>query len=53
MITRVSINSDLIKQVLQETGLKTKQEAAEKGLKLLLQLARQAKARESPNQLQS
>jgi Arc/MetJ family transcription regulator len=41
-----NIDETLIRDVLQATGLQTKREAVERGLQLLLRLARQARIRE-------
>lgn len=46
MRTNIVIDEALIQDVLNETGFKTKREAVEQGLKLLLKLARQARIRE-------
>ena len=46
MRTNIVIDETLIQDVLKETGLKTKREAVERGLKLLLRLSRQARIRE-------
>jgi Arc/MetJ family transcription regulator len=46
MRTNIVIDEALIQDVLKETGFKTKREAVEQGLKLLLKLARQARIRE-------
>ena len=46
MRTNIVIDETLIQAVLQETGLKTKREAVEQGLQLLLKLSRQAKIRQ-------
>lgn len=42
----ITIDETLLQTVLRETGIKTKREAVERGLQLLLQLARQAHIRE-------
>ncbi len=47
MRTNIMINDDLMKQALDLTGLKTKREAVEAGLRLLVQLKRQEKIREA------
>ena len=41
MRTNIVIDNELMDRVLQETGIKTKREAVERGLKLLLQRAEQ------------
>jgi Arc/MetJ family transcription regulator len=41
MRTNIVINDELMDRVLKVTGLKTKREAVEEGLKLLLQSAEQ------------
>ena len=41
MRTNIVINDDLMSQALDLTGLKTKREAVEEGLRLLVQLKRQ------------
>lgn len=41
MRTNIVIDDELMKQVLEKTGIKTKREAVEQGLKLLLQSAEQ------------
>ena len=46
MRTNIVIDENLIQDVLNETGLKTKREAVERGLQLLLRLSRQARIRE-------
>ena len=43
MRTNVVINDDLMKSALKESGLKTKKEAIEEGLKLLVQVKSQKK----------
>ena len=45
MRTNIVINDKLMKQVLKLTGLKTKREAVEQGLKTLLRLKRQEQIR--------
>lgn len=42
MRTNVVIDDDLMRSALKATGLKTKKETIEEGLKLLVQLRRQA-----------
>ena len=46
MRTNIVIDDELMKNVLEVTGLKTKREAVELGLKSLLRLEEQAKVRE-------
>jgi Arc/MetJ family transcription regulator len=46
MRTNIEIDDKLMQAVLKETGLPTKRAAVEEGLKLLLQLRRQARIRE-------
>ena len=46
MRTNIVIDDELMKQVLKLTGLKTKREAVEQGLKTLLRLKQQEKIRE-------
>ncbi|MGK2925971.1 MAG: type II toxin-antitoxin system VapB family antitoxin [Lysobacterales bacterium] len=41
MRTNIVIDDDLMKEVLQKTGIKTKREAVEEGLKLLLKMKSQ------------
>ena len=43
MRTNIVIDDDLMAEVLQATGIKTKREAVEEGLKLLLRLSAQQK----------
>jgi Arc/MetJ family transcription regulator len=43
MRTNVVINDDLMKSALKESGLKTKKDAIEEGLKLLVQVNGQKK----------
>lgn len=45
MRTNIVIDDDLMKQVLKQTGLKTKREAVELGLRTLLRLYRQQEIR--------
>jgi Arc/MetJ family transcription regulator len=45
MRTNIVIDDKLMKQVLELTGVKTKREAVEQGLKALLQLKRQERIR--------
>ncbi|MBN1317674.1 MAG: type II toxin-antitoxin system VapB family antitoxin [Anaerolineales bacterium] len=46
MRTNVVIDDDLMKSALQVSGLKTKKDAIEAGLRLLVQLNSQAKIKE-------
>lgn len=46
MRTNIVIDDELMKQVLKQTGLKTKREAVEQGLKTLLRLKRQEQIRD-------
>ena len=46
MRTNIVIDDELMKQVLKLTGLKTKREAVEAGLKTLLRLKRQEQIRD-------
>jgi Arc/MetJ family transcription regulator len=43
MRTNIVIDDDLMKEVLEKTGIKTKREAVEAGLKLLLKMKNQEK----------
>lgn len=45
MRTNIVIDDELMKQVLEQTGLKTKREAVDRGLKALLRLKRQEEIR--------
>ena len=45
MRTNIEIDDQLMKDTLRATGLKTKREAVELGLRTLLQLRRQAEVR--------
>lgn len=45
MRTNIIIDDNLMQQTLQATGIKTKKEAVEQGLKLLLQKAQQQQIR--------
>lgn len=45
MRTNINIDDQLIAQTMQATGIKTKKEAVEQGLKLLLQKSQQQKIR--------
>ena len=46
MRTNIVIDDELMQQVLKLTGLKTKREAVEQGLKTLLRLKRQEQIRD-------
>ncbi len=46
MRTNIVIDDELMKQVLEQTGLKTKREAVELGLRSLLRLKQQEKIRQ-------
>ena len=52
MRTNIVIDDQLMKEVLKLTGLKTKREAVEQGLKTLLQLKRQEQIRNYRGRLQ-
>lgn len=43
--TNIVIDDELMRDVLEETGLRTKREAVEAGLRTLLRLKRQERAR--------
>lgn len=45
MRTNIEIDDDLMRETLRATGLKTKREAVEQGLRTLLRLSRQAEIR--------
>jgi Arc/MetJ family transcription regulator len=45
MRTNIEIDDDLIRAAMQVSGLKTKRAAVEEGLRLLIQLKRQADVR--------
>jgi len=45
MRTNIDIDDELMKEVLQATGVKTKKEAVELGLRALLRLRRQGEIR--------
>jgi Arc/MetJ family transcription regulator len=45
MRTNIVIDDQLMRETLQATGLKTKREAVEEGLRALLRLSRQSEAR--------
>lgn len=46
MRTNIEIDDELMEQVLKATGIKTKREAVEEGLKTLLRFKQQEKVRE-------
>lgn len=46
MRTNIVIDGDLMESVMDATGIKTKREAVETGLRLLLRLSRQEEIRE-------
>lgn len=52
MQTNISIDENLINDVLRLTGLKTKKEAVEEGLKTLIRVAKQEKIRKLRGQIQ-
>ena len=52
MRTNIVIDDELMKQVLELTGLKTKREAVEQGLKALVRLKQQEKIRKFRGKLQ-
>lgn len=52
MRTNIVIDESLMADVLAETGIKTKREAVEQSLKMLLCLTRQARIREFRGKLQ-
>ena len=52
MRTNIVIDDELMKQVLKLTGLKTKREAVEQGLKTLLRLKKQEQIRDYRGKLQ-
>ena len=52
MRTNIVIDDDLMKQVLKLTGLKTKREAVEQGLKSLVRLKQQEQIRKYRGKLQ-
>lgn len=45
MRTNIVIDDELMKQVMKQTGIKTKREAVDRGLKTLLRLKRQENIR--------
>ena len=52
MRTNIVIDDELMKQVLKLTGLKTKREAVEQGLKALVRLKQQEQIRKLRGKLQ-
>ena len=48
MRTNIVIDDDLISRVMKLTGLRTKREAVEMGLKVLLKLKKQGNIRAAP-----
>ena len=52
MRTNIVIDDELMNQVMKLTGLKTKREAVEQGLKTLLRLKRQEQIRKYRGKLQ-
>lgn len=46
MRTNIVIDDKLMRDALRETGFKTKREAVEQGLRMLLRLSRQAEIRQ-------
>ena len=52
MRTNIVIDDELMKEVLKLTGLKTKREAVEQGLKTLVHLKRQEQIRKFRGKLQ-
>jgi len=52
MRTNIVIDDELMNQVMKLTGLKTKREAVEQGLKTLLRLKRQEQLRKYRGKLQ-
>jgi Arc/MetJ family transcription regulator len=51
MRTNIVIDDRLMRETLRATGLKTKREAVEEGLRTLLRLSRQAELRRSRGKL--
>ena len=51
MLTNIEIDDKLMQDALRFTGAKTKREAVELGLRTLVQLGRQAQAREMRGKL--
>ena len=51
MRTNIVIDDRLMRETLQATGLKTKREAVEEGLRTLLRLSRQSEIRRSRGKL--
>jgi Arc/MetJ family transcription regulator len=52
MRTNIVINDDLMHQAMAISGFKTKKEAVESGLKLLVQMKQQEQIREARGKLQ-
>jgi Arc/MetJ family transcription regulator len=52
MRTNIEIDDNLMREVLNSTGLKTKREAVELGLKTLVRLKRQEKIKQYKGKLQ-
>lgn len=52
MRTNIVIDDKLMRETLRETGLSTKREAVELGLKMLLKITRQKQARKLRGKLQ-
>lgn len=52
MRTNIVIDNDLMQEALKSTGLKTKKEAVELGLKTLISLRKQAAIRDLKGKLQ-
>ena len=52
MRTNIEIDDNLMREVLNSTGLKTKKEAVELGLKTLVRLKRQEKIKQFKGKLQ-
>lgn len=52
MRTNINIDDQLITQTMQATGIKTKKQAVEQGLKLLLQKSQQQQIRKLRGKLQ-
>ncbi|WP_067585881.1 type II toxin-antitoxin system VapB family antitoxin [Endozoicomonas ascidiicola] len=52
MRTNIVINDELMEQALKSSGLSTKKEAVEAGLKALIQLSKQRKIRQLRGKLQ-
>lgn len=52
MRTNIVIDDDLMESALQASGLKTKKDAVEEGLRLLVQMKKQLQIREMRGKLQ-